>query len=188
MAVCCGSLCFGGFIHLVTEVSPFIYFKLLLLFGHMNILVRPVKVHMGSMLFPLISSKVSANKHPHSCSCAKVDMVPAGNPGADPGLEGFFSSALVNDAELLPKLLQLIFPSAILHMGEKMKTFAKLMDGFLFFPFVIIIIHFEAIWLDRYQFRIVISFQGTLSFTITHWSSLSLMLFFFSSGLKVNFV
>lgn len=144
MAVCCGSLCFGGFIHLVTEVSPFIYFKLLL-FGHMNIPVCPVKVHMGSILFPLISSKVSLNKHPCSCSCAKVDMVPAGNPGADPGLEGFFSSALVNDAELLPKLLQLIFPSAILHMGEKMKTFAKLMDGFLFFPFVIIIIHFEAI-------------------------------------------
>ena len=145
MAVCCGSLCFGDSSTLLLRSVHSLILSCCMLFGHMNIPVCPVKVHVGSMHFPLISSKVSVNKHPCSCSCAEVGMVLAGNPGADPGLEGFFSSAVVNDAELLPKLLKLIFPSASRHIGEKMKTFAKLMDGFLLFPFVIIIIHFEAI-------------------------------------------
>lgn len=145
MAVCCGSLCFGDSSTLLLRPVHSFILSCCMLFCHMTIPVCPVKLHVGSMPFPLISSKVSVNKHPCSCSCAEVDMVPAGNPGADPGLEGFFSSALINVVELLPKLLQLIFPSASLHVGGKMKTFAKLMDGFLLFPFVIIIIHFEAI-------------------------------------------
>lgn len=112
----------------------------------------PVKVHWGAFHFLLISNKVSVGECP--CPCPRADV---------------FQS-----------YCNFCFLQLCSTYRKKKEGFCQ-PDGWIFILLVFcFIIYFETIWLDTYEFRIVISSQGTFSFAVMHWPSLSLMPFFWS--------
>lgn len=141
------------------------------------ILVYPIKVHMSTLHFFPVLSEILVNEHPRPCLSAEGGRGLCREPWSRMKAAGFLSISL-------RKWFQICFQSCWnLYFLQPFSTEGKgwnvhQIDGwFLILSVFGFIIHFKAMWLDMYPFRIVFSSQGTLSFIITHWSSLCLMLF-----------